>query len=405
MSTDDAESPPKENKRIESVNKTKNHNEQKRLKRKREKDAEKRVQLIQLLHANPVLIKQQKVLKAVEAETERHLAQLKQRALTQKLRRDANPSIVTLSNANRSRLTVSEKKDAEEKKRNELEAEEKKVYLCAKKKKHREKKKFNEDEVPVFILRNTTTTNFLHQVESAMNQIIQQSKWENRYPANRLLELNVIDALFACLQRFPKENWFSLLALQVFTGLTRSMYDVNDCRTWLRDGDGLGTLGTLRSTYTQLSNNNACGFVVDLAEKYPNVLDVAQECMEVFFRLIRYHDYTYSTPFYPYVGEFINPNIRDVCLHPRMESLVVQLFNEHESKSTTDVFAQHCLSLIVVFASNDISAAYRPEMCDIVMMSMQKYNDSSVVLSICNAAIAALAKNIENKQKLEEELI
>jgi hypothetical protein len=393
-------------KRVESVKKIKNRNEQKRKNRLRLKEAkiwervfQARLQAQQEQQIHPEVRKRQAELKVQEEAKEKNLAQLKQRASTQKCRRDANPSLVATSNGQR--LKGPEKKVAEEKKRLDLEAQEKRDRDRSYDERHRRKKKCNEDELLVFLLNHTTTVQHISNVESSLKDIIATTKLLDRHPAVYLLELGVIDALFGCLQRFTigAEDWLHLLSLQVITELTRALYDAKDERCWLCTE----RLKILRSTYVQLSNHNACQYVVAIAEKHSNITDVVEECVELWYRLTRFHNHLYRPTISTgnYLETFSNPNIVDACRHPRIEQLVIRLFNEHEPKSSTFAFVKHCLALFEVFASNDVTAAYRPEMCDIVMMCIQKYAGNSVVLTICKCAIAALSRNVDNKTKLD----
>ena len=81
---------------------------------------------------------------------------------------------------------------------------------------------------------------------------------------------------------------------------------------------------------------------------------------------------------------------------------IVAVFNEHEQHSTTDVFAQHCLGLMLVFVSNDVSARHRSRMCKAVIMARQKYAGNGAVQTICEQVISELSKNIKNKEVLND---
>jgi hypothetical protein len=377
MSTSDAEIPSKK-KRIESPVKKHNHVVAKRLKRAKARDAaslERRLQVAREVRKQKLERERMdpEELKRLEelAETERKAAA----ALLRKRQRAASPSTVVINNAkgNAKRLKGDEKKAAAETKRLAEEAQPKIIRDRAKNILSREKKKLDFHQRLIFILKHTTTTNHLSEVENAMKEIITITGLESGLLARYLLELGVVSALFGCLRRFPTEEWFHLLSLQVLSGSLKAMHE----RTDLTESDS----PILRATYDQLLDQNACDFIVLIAEKHSIHLDVVQECMEVLHLLVRNYDHDYRPPTSScFLESFSNRNVGGVCRHPRIEALVVRLFNQHEIHSATDEFAQHCLGLIVVFASNDKSASYRPEMCDIVMKSMQKYAENNVVV-------------------------
>ena len=212
-------------------------------------------------------------------------------------------------------------------------------------------------------------------------------KTKKKYERLRFTSTNAltIGALFTCIRRFPTHELFCLLSVRVLTGLLKA---VRSIRTMPSPDD----LNTLRCTYLQLSTLNACDFIAELLESLIDDVEVAQECVEVWHLFLR--------PITSYCYHYDSPNIINVCRNPRIESLVVWVFNEHEQHSTTDAYAQHCLGLMVVFVSNDAFAKYRPEMCQAVVMASQKYAGNDVVLTICNQAIKELSKNIQNKDKL-----
>ena len=116
-------------KRIESKNKTDNHNAAKRAKRAAEK-TKKKYERLRFTSTNAYKVdrnrlleetKRQKELEAVEVKEALTLARKKRRLFMLQQRRDADPSIVAKFNAKR--LKGSEKKQFEEQKRKDAEAQ------------------------------------------------------------------------------------------------------------------------------------------------------------------------------------------------------------------------------------------------------------------------------------------
>ena len=282
----------------------------------------------------------------------------------------------------------SAKKEAEDQKRKDAEAEEKIEKQRAKFKRCRDKAKMDEDGKRVFVLANSTIGKKVHVAETAAEEIIEWTKWDYDNHCSvcsmNYLRYGVIDALFTCVRHFPKVQYLCFLGLKVLIGLMKAMHN-----TTMRSEE---EIMLLRSTHLRLSTLNACDFIVQILEKFINHVVYAQVCVEVWYWFV--HPFTHRC------YEHVSPNIIDVCGNPRIESIVVWMFNQHEQHSTTDSYAQHCLRLMVVFVSNDASAGFRPDMCKAVIMAKEKYSGNHLVMTLCNQAIAELNKNDQNKEKL-----
>ena len=342
--------------------------------------------------------KQQEELKAIEVQNAKKEALRKQKWVTEKARREKDPSIVARSSAKR--LKGSEKKAAEAKKREQVEKEQKAALNALKKIRQREKQKLDVDQVLVYYLRNTTTMNYFFQVESAIAAILLRCDYQRKEEVRYLIDEGVFEALFGCLLRFPNDEWLSMKSLQVVEGLLQTMFTTDDGFSHWMNGGPEG-IPTVRTAFVQLCDAKACDFVVQIIEKYCDDFVVIQKCIEVLHQLTRNvtHKYRYDGSYYT---TFDNPNIKQVCRHPRIESLVVQLFNQHHqtTEKRTKNFVRYSVQLMLTIASNDVSAAYRPEMCEAVVTAMDKYAGNDGITTIGKQAIVVLSKNVQNKDKL-----
>ena len=322
----------------------------------------------------------QKALEAAEAKETLTFERKKRRLFTQQQRRNADATILQKSNAKR--LKGSEKKAVEEQKRKDAEAEENLLKQRAKFKRCRDKAKMGLEEKCVFTLAHTTTMKCIYLVEDSMEAIITISKCH--LVAMDLLRYGLIDALFTCLRRFTTEQT-SLLSLQVLTSVLTAVH--NNRR--------LGSdecLNLRRSTFLKLSTLKACDYIAQVLDSMLDDVEIVHECVEVWHCFLR--------PITSYYYHYPSPCITDMCSNSRIEKLVVAVFNEHEQHSTTDVFAQHCLGLMLVYVSNDVSARHRPRMCKVVIMAWQKYAENGAVQTICKQVISELSKNMKNKEML-----
>ena len=284
-------------KRVESKNKTDNHNAAKRAKRVEEKKKKKYERLCRMtteyMYEQDRLLeeaKRQKELEAVEAKEALKLARKKRRLFMQQQRRHADPSILAKSHAKR--LKGIEKKEAEEQKRMDAEAQEKLEKQRAKFKRCRDKAKMDDHEKSVFTLTNTTTIRHIQLAAAAMTNIIDATTLDydhahggHRYAvcSMNILRYGVIDALFTCLRRFPNIDWLFFHSLDLLNCLLRAVHSTT---TMPSEDD----LNTLRSAHLQLSALNACDFIVQEMEKYSNNHKASRVCRSLALVCLSYYN-------------------------------------------------------------------------------------------------------------------